>query len=475
MSKRHPIDELFSQGLANSSASVPEDMWARIAKNRQKQTRKKILGWTTFSSLALGICVLAWWALEDNPSLGFFPLEEAFTAAANIADTQTIAQTDTDHTSLLPPVITQYPDAKQRVSAPLSTPPSVAKVMKTNATAHTLADALSPANDNTSDLTPLISIENIAATSPETTVLEMMNRGESIVTADNNPLVNEEIESSRVAGPHQRIRMGKVNQLPNRFFTLSDQLDLKLFANHAPRCADFANPFFHLDAELIGGPAYAHQLLTAKTSESAGHLQQRYDSEMARISTSASLRLAATSNTGLGLRSGFSYTQINEQFTHQVGSKIDVSITFGPNGQVIGRDTVYTEAYEEKSTNRLKFIEIPLLLGYERKVGKFRIGLNAGAYLNLFFDARGTVFSPATTEPIAFGQEGDLNRLPIFERSATAAWYGGLSFAYNLQSRYSLLAEPFFKSYPRALSSTGYDLSQNYWMTGLQVGLRMRL
>jgi hypothetical protein len=284
-----------------------------------------------------------------------------------------------------------------------------------------------------------------------------------------------ENEKSRVAGPHQRIRMGKVDQLPGKLFKLSDQTDIKLFANHAPRCADFASPFFHLDVELITGPAYARQMLVAKTNESTSHLQQRYDSEMAGISTASSLRFAATSNTGLGLRSGFSYTQINEQFTHQVGSKIDVSIIFGPNGQVVGRDTVYTEAYEEQSTNRLKFIEIPLLLGYERKVGKLRIGVNAGAYLNLFFDAKGTVFSPATSEPIAFGQEGDLNRLPIFERRATAAWYGGLSLAYNLHSRYSLLAEPFFKSYPRALSSTGYDLSQNYWMTGLQVGLRMRL
>ena len=91
------------------------------------------------------------------------------------------------------------------------------------------------------------------------------------------------------------------------------------------------------------------------------------------------------------------------------------------------------------------------------------------------FDAKGKIFSPATEEPIAFGQVGDRNVLPIFNQHASAAWYAGASVAYNLHSRYSILAEPYFKTFPRALSAPDYDLKQNYWTVGLQLGLRMRL
>jgi hypothetical protein len=263
--------------------------------------------------------------------------------------------------------------------------------------------------------------------------------------------------------------------LPTKNLAFAQQTDLKLFANHAPRCARFANPYFRLDLEVLGGPAYAQQILQAKTPESINHLNKRRESESSGISHSSGFRLAAASNVGLSMRTGVMYSEINDRFTFEVGSEMRVSTLFGPNGEVIGVDTTYLEAYEEHHHNRLKFIEVPLLIGYEQQWGKFRVGVNAGAYLNLHFGAKGTIYSPATEEPIQFGQQGDRDVLPIFEKRATAAWYAGMSIAYNLHSRYSLVAEPYFKSYPRALSSSEYDLRQNYWMTGLQLGMRMRL
>jgi hypothetical protein len=115
------------------------------------------------------------------------------------------------------------------------------------------------------------------------------------------------------------------------------------------------------------------------------------------------------------------------------------------------------------------------LVGFEQRVGQFRVGINAGAFLNLHFDASGNIYSPVAEEPVAFGQEGDRNVLPIFRQDASASWYTGLSVAYNLHGRCSLMAEPYFRAFPRALSSTGYSISQRYSMTGLQLGLRVRL
>lgn len=485
MSKRHPIDEFFSQRLANSSASVPDDMWNRIAKQRQKpDPYKKIIGWTTLGMLVTGMLIFAWFSFGSPPTLGNFPVD---TTTTETITTKGVAaspnQSEIDPQVVSSTINHQASETQQQVQHPLTATASlpnnssVQTVSNTTIASSQEMTALPRTSSSESNIAQAVNTSTAALPTneqPSTETTELLT-SDIVDIADNDKLNEEESAINRIAGPHQRVNMGKVAQLPNRLFQLNDEPNIKLFANHAPRCADFANPFFHLDAEFLAGPAYASQMLMAKTNESIPHLQQRKDSETSSLSSTTGIRLAATSNTGLGLRSGLSYTQINEKFTHHVGSKIEISVEFDPNGQVIRRDTIYTEAYDEEYTNRLKFVEIPLLLGYEQKVGKFRIGVNAGAYLNLVFDAKGTVLSPATEEPIPFGQEGDLNKLPIFERSATAAWYGGLSFAYNLHSRYSLLAEPYFKTYPRALSSNGYDLSQNYWMTGLQLGLRMRL
>ncbi|MEL7222820.1 MAG: hypothetical protein AAGJ93_15975, partial [Bacteroidota bacterium] len=471
MSKRHPIDELFSQHLANSTASAPDDMWERIAKQRQKPNpNKKIIGLTSLGLLATAVLVFAWLSSGSDSVLGHFPLEhqEKQPFVAGTTDTDDL-QDDFDPT-IVPTAIHSSPSGQVQVQNPLLATAN----STTNSPVSRSASANTPDND------PIISTLRVSVDDKldQSSIASSNNNPNTITelpeamtptvanTKDDTSLSAEETSTSQIAGPHQRRNLSQVNQLPNMLFKLADESDIKLFANHAPRCADFTNPFFHLDAEFLTGPAYASQMLIAKTNESTSHLAQRQESESARISTTTGFRLAATSNTGLGLRSGLYYSQINDKFTHHVGSKLEISVRFDPNGEVIGRDTVLTEAYDEAYTNRLKFVEVPLLLGYEHKVGKLRVGLHAGAFLNLVFDAKGTVLSPATEDPIAFGQEGDLNRLPIFERRATAAWYGGLSLAYNLHSRYSLLAEPFFKSYPKALSSAGYDLSQNYWMTG---------
>lgn len=461
MSKRHPIDELFGQQLANSSAPVPEDMFSRIAQSRRQSRNKRLLGWTGLSSLGIGVLLIAWLAIGDTPELGYFPAQPTDRApisaplALAIADHQ--AALTTEETA----VVVTTPVSQPLTNVSINSQTSVPGSEITGSTRSTVNSPLTPTAAITAISSPIATTAiPTDITQEETTATE--------IEAENEP-------TSLPTSSRQSIRMGIADALPNKTFGLIDRPKIKLFANHAPRCADFASPFFHFDVEVLAGPAYANQTLLVKTGDSQHHLDQRETSESAALSSSAAIRIAATTRTGLSIRSGLAYSQINERFTHDVGRKLDIRLIIGPNGDIVGRDTVYNEAYQDVYKNRLKFVEIPLLLGFEQQVGKFRLGLNAGAYLNLAFDAKGTVFSPATEEPIAFGQEGELNRIPIFERRATAAWYGGLSLAYNLHSRYSLLAEPYFKSYPRALSSGGYDLAQLYWTTGIQVGVRVRL
>ena len=80
-----------------------------------------------------------------------------------------------------------------------------------------------------------------------------------------------------------------------------------------------------------------------------------------------------------------------------------------------------------------------------------------------------------TNQPVPFGQPGEDGVVPAFRPRAGTAFYGSLTALYHLGGRYSLLAEPFLKSYPQSFTRPEYALSQTYWMSGVQLGLRVRL
>ncbi|WP_367391206.1 hypothetical protein [Lewinella sp. LCG006] len=460
MSKRHPLDELFKNNLRDASAPVPDNMWERIARVRQQKRRRLVLIWSAVGTSTLGLLAFLLFPLS-TPELGHFPLENTNTATASGFDVE-------NPTALASSTTIQGENVGEQEHTLINVQPTAAPTNQRGQKYGEIAAAISPKTSATQPIRK-ISQNKLAANE-----LQHLSSSQEVVE-EITPVVSSEEDPPRIAGPHQRLRSQVVANLPTRNLAFAQHTELKLFANHAPRCARFANPYFRLDLEVLGGPAYAHQILQAKTPESIDHLNKRKESESSGLSHSSGFRLAASSNVGLSLRTGVMYSEINDRFTFEVGSEMRVSTLFGPNGEVIGVDTTYLEAYEEQHRNQLKFIEVPLLMGYEQQWGKFRVGVNAGAYLNLYFGAKGTIYSPATEEPTKFGQQGDRDVIPIFEQRATAAWYAGMSIAYNLHSRYSLIAEPYFKSYPRALSTSEYDLRQNYWMTGLQLGMRMRL
>lgn len=473
MNKRHPLDELFSQHLRDASAPVPENMWSRIENARQQKRRRLLVVWSSVGSVSLTL-LAAIWMYSASPELGAFPLEETGQPTATAAlpsSSLATAEAGSTFSSTTTSTTTAVSDPGASTLLASNTGASgsaTRRVVQKNKgkSAQIAADAKASRAVNQSSVTN--ELDRLGQEEVETST-DGLDQNTSALTEHSIG------ETNRIAGPHQRNRIAVVDILPEKNINFAQQEEIRLFANHPPRCADFTGPFFRLDLEMLAGPAYAHQTLRAKTSESQPHQRLRESSEAAGLSYSGGFRLAASSNVGLGLRTGVMYTEINDRFTFDVGSRMDVSVIFGPNGDIIGRDTVYTEGYQDTRRNTLRFVEIPLLLGYEQQWGKLRVGINAGAYLNLVFDADGAIYSPATEEPIDFGQQGDRDVLPIFDRRATAAWYAGMSIAYNLHSRYSLIAEPYFKTFPQALSSSAYDLQQNYWMAGLQLGMRMRL
>ncbi|RME92298.1 MAG: hypothetical protein D6772_17070, partial [Bacteroidetes bacterium] len=320
-----------------------------------------------------------------------------------------------------------------------------------------------------SGISPAQPVEKAANITPEVV---------AFTASEPTDQATQEEEYGRVLGPHRRRHTEVVNILPKLFFQQAPE-DLSHFlqaASYSPQCASFTSNFLRFDLEVFGGPAYAHQQLAAKDSESLAHLNDRMASEKAALSCNAGLRISAISRAGLGVRMGLNYNQINERFEYMTKLERHIREILDPNtGEVIGTEIEVVEPRLAKVNNRLQMVEIPLLATYETQWKKLRIGFNLGTALNLWFNASGMLASPVDGDPISFGQVGDRDVLPIFKAQATAAVLGSVSFAYNFYQRWSLVGEPYLRSHPRAFSNPAYNLTQNYWQTGVQLGLRMRL
>lgn len=484
MNQRHPIDDLFRRHLADSSVEPPAYMWDRIAQARRRQRQKR--AWLWGGSLSLVASLLLTWLLwQPAPELGSFAI--AIPPSATALAEAPAAQASAPEIMRANPEATTNASANKNTATPVNTATAASKVAVSRSKTD-LTTAVQPA---------LASAKRAKGTTAEEKSLTasgpVQNHANQVASEDGKAEATGLVESvagaveadgsisqgdSRIAGPHQRDRMLPVSRLPELTMALERDIDFSLFSTPTTRCARFAEKFLKVDMEVLAGPAYAHQQLQSRTVEGLEHLNDRQATESARLSFTGGFRIAATSSSGLGLRTGLAYTQINDRFEHVIGTMVDTSIMhqYDPNGNIISSDTTWSsKVLTATENNTLRFVEIPLLLTYEKQWGKLRVAVNGGAYLNVAFAAEGELLSPATGEPVPFGQAGDAGVLPVFSKKATAAWYGSATVAYNLHSRMSIIAEPFFKTYPRALTNPDYDLQQNYWIAGMQVGMRMRL
>jgi hypothetical protein len=284
-----------------------------------------------------------------------------------------------------------------------------------------------------------------------------------------------------VSGPHRRRNSqpsASVQRLSPREIhpTSVNESPSRRVANL--RCYDISRKRYRFEAEWFAGPTLGQQMLRTRLDEAQAHLEDRRSTETARPGFGGGFRFSMVSPRGVALRTGLQYTELRNRFEYARPGESTTVITerYDPDGNVIGVDTSFsTEKLMYATTNRLRMVELPLLAGYEFKWNQLRIALTAGAHVNLWFDAQGQLLSPNSGSATDFGQVGDSDVFPIYTRQAGIGVYAGAALLYHLGGRYSLLFEPFLKSYPRSLTRNEYVLRENYWMGGLQIGLRARL
>ncbi|MEL6140577.1 MAG: hypothetical protein AAFU67_03050 [Bacteroidota bacterium] len=427
----HPIDKHFREGLGQYRAPVSEDLWAGIAANQLKKRRAARL--TRAGLLIAGlltVSLIIWQIWPNNSEATTTPLEPTIPAVAS----RDINTTTTNHSST-EEVISATSPTNQSVT--ISKPPSLQQ-----------EDQSKPAsaNDNRSKA---ISTSNLVSSILNTADQATESSSLTSEAQQSAALYSSLDKANNTSGTSHQTATRAILTLPLPLLAPYErEAPYPLVSEVSPSFERSRKPFVEID--LLGGFAYAHQVLDTKSEETRPELNAREISEFPEVSYLAGLRASLRLSSRFSARTGLFYTQIRNQFEYEQ--------------DVMGSDPILI-----KSSNRIRLLEIPLMLGYELPGRRFRLAINAGTTVNLSTKANGRYLTPNQLEPIKLSENN------IYRSNIGLGWVTSLTAAYDLGQGNSLLIEPTLKSYPGSFTLSDYGLKERYWVVGLQLGLRHQL
>ncbi|GJM33064.1 MAG: hypothetical protein DHS20C18_20650 [Saprospiraceae bacterium] len=437
MSARNPIDAIFKDKLAHHSTEPPMHLWEKIDQKRSKRDRNVLYFRSTLVGLALlTTAAISLFLIRQNQetTIQFLPIPQyGQVAQAEIEQPQTTSlATKLEITKQH----TESTKQKNRFPAPLNK----ATVKKEKQT-----------------LGQEINIE-------EAITIETEAGADEAIQSNNSFVLQNQWKSPKLEMPAlDALQTSSVSA-----FKFTDPTD----------CAKFNKRPWRFFATFGGAIDLARRQLTPKDPDAAAYVATREGTELPFYTFTFDARVSVTSPIGLALTTGLDYTQINEKFDfldpHAERTEI-ITNEYGPNGEILGTDTVLIFGQREKITyNRYRILDIPLLVGYELDFSHFSLEMKGGILLNIISRQKGDFLSPDDLQPISFTND-EPDAYPAFKQNIGLGYYGGISFNYKMNAGYQISFEPFFRVYPKSFTKEAFPVSQKYFLTGLQLGLKVPL
>jgi hypothetical protein len=247
------------------------------------------------------------------------------------------------------------------------------------------------------------------------------------------------------------------------------------------------------------GAMYNMHQLAGSTTEQTNFINQRKAAEAATVTPSlgilASMHYKRWSlSTGINMGSWATGTNYNGTFlkdtsyhnvsvvdttylqrryvysiqTQQVLDSFFVQIhsTYQDTSLVVTQvDYSVSDASKLKQTMRSAYIELPLLLGYQFRFGRFGVGLQTGPAIGLIYKQQGYVLNEDLLGV------GLLSASPLSSRKVQFNYLAAAQAEYQISPKISILLQGVYR---QSLGSMHSDYTQRYRQFGLQAGLKYK-
>lgn len=236
---------------------------------------------------------------------------------------------------------------------------------------------------------------------------------------------------------------------------------------------------------VYGGANFTHRTLAEKREESGTLLQNRetYETplETSQVGVNLSYKVLNKEKYNLEITTGLQLTTITERYKNYQSTE-STSDVFGVQylSYGIGTEPVEimgwvtqtkTTEYRKKIYNTYRMIDIPLLIGYNRSVGKkWQVGIQGGIFANLSLAAEG-IIPNADLNDINLAQGDGVN---IFKSNVGLSYHLGFNIKRELSKHWELNISPSARYFGNDFANDDYGLSQKYMLFGGNVGVNYR-
>lgn len=288
------------------------------------------------------------------------------------------------------------------------------------------------------------------------------------------PEVSEEYSINRVAFAkgNTAYQLSGLRGFGNKQFSLSD---LKIVGIDCPPNGSQRRNDWYL--EVYGSPD-----VVMKSVEPGGnpdYLSKKDSTETQQLSYTAGFRISKSIGEKLLLKTGLQYSQINERFNLRTENerRIITVVTIRTVPSSTGADSTISDTtsltqigYREQRTyNRYRSLDIPLLLSYEFGDENLKLAVNAGAIINLYSWYAGNTLNDSL-QVVSMNSKGT----GIYKQNIGVGLYAGFSLIKPVSDKLDVFVEPYFR-YNLSNMARKAAYGQRFNAAGISLGIRYKL
>ncbi|HHS95213.1 MAG TPA: hypothetical protein ENJ45_01385, partial [Phaeodactylibacter sp.] len=232
-----------------------------------------------------------------------------------------------------------------------------------------------------------------------------------------------------------------------------------------------------LSIESYIGYGFASKKLKTNSPAASDYIAIRNQHESPRQVLATGLLLRYPFNSGIYLRSGLAYEQVNELFDWQqtkdttfFDMEAPESITFHKNGSIdtlYGNISIQMHIHQRQIYNRYRSLHLPILFGYQSDNNHpLRFFADVGLLVNLYFFPRGEILDADGSSII------DISKSDHFKKNIGLSLNAGIGLSYQVNQQHAIWCSARYYHELQAITTDDYTLTQKFHRLILQMGLR---
>ncbi len=262
-----------------------------------------------------------------------------------------------------------------------------------------------------------------------------------------------------------------LNSLPRMLSNISSE-NLNKNSMVLEGCNVYKDTKSHYFVEAFYAPEIASRSFIVNNPNLIQYAEERAASEKPLLSYSSGIRASVVFGSGLTFRTGIQFSTNKERFDF-VKETLKITVERkDPNGNVTTE--IVEKVVMDKTYNKYRFVDIPIMLGYEKDLNDFVLSLNTGIGFNISSSQSGKIYQSDLKSFYSLNQADEGNNA-IYRNRAGISLLACIGLNYKLNQRTMLMLEPSVRYYLSSISDSNYPLQQKYFFGGVNVGLRYRI